>query len=68
MKTSREIFIELYAQDIAEYPSHYKPEIAANPMAEAVHFAENFDGMADSEIREFTNQLRRERRAIAKVS
>lgn len=62
---ARADFIALYAQDVAANPDCYRAEVCANPRQTAENL---IDGLTLAEVRQFTNDLRREMRQVKQLT
>ena len=62
---TRAAFIALYAQDVAANPDCYRAEVCANPRQTAENL---IDGLTLAEVRQFTNDLRREMRQVKQLT
>ena len=62
---ARAVYIALYAQDVAANPDCYRAEVCANPRQTAENL---IDGLTLAEVRQFTNDLRREMRQVKQLT
>lgn len=62
---ARAAFIALYAQDVDTNPDCYRAEVCANPRQTAENL---IDGLTLAEVRQFTNDLRREMRQVKQLT
>lgn len=62
---TRAAFIALYAQDVAASPDCYRAEVCAKPHQHAEHL---IDGLTLAEVRQLTNDLRREMRRVKQLT